>query len=96
MSSRTLNIPTSVACCDWCDKPMDIYDATDGTHHEPIKASIVSGYISAPTSDKRVNKFYFLWNRREERKESVRYDFHSRCFDIMVKKALTTKKDLGI
>lgn len=93
MTNRTLEIPTSVDCCDWCDKPMDIYDLHDGMYHEPIKASIVSGYISHPTSDKRVNKLYFLWNQHEERKPSVRYDFHSRCFDIMVKTALANKKD---
>jgi hypothetical protein len=91
MSSRTLDIPTSVEVCDWCEEPMDKYDVEDGMFHEPNKASIVSGYISHPTHDKRVNKFYFLWNRREERKPAVRYDFHSRCFDDMVQKALKNR-----
>lgn len=91
MSEKMLPVQTSVEVCDWCNEPMDKYDIEDGTYHEPLKASIVSGYISHPTSDKRVNKFYFFWNRREERKPSVRYDFHTRCFDILVKRALASK-----
>lgn len=81
--------------CDWCEKKMDIYDAHDGKFHEPLKASIVSGYISHPTNNKHVNKFYFFWNRHEERKPEVRYDFHSRCFDEMVKTALKVKESGG-
>lgn len=91
MSNVVRNIPTSVDVCDWCNDPLDKYDIKDGRYHEPLTASIVKGYISHPTSDKRVNKFYFLWNRREERKPNVQYDFHSRCFDILVKTALATK-----
>lgn len=91
MSNRTLDIPTQVEVCDWCEEPMDKYDIHDGKFHEPNKASIVSGYISRPTSEKTVNKFYFLWNRREERKPNVQYDFHTRCFDEMVRKALKDK-----
>ena len=78
--------------CDWCNNRMDLYDVEDGQYHPPIKASIVSGYISHPTNDKKVNKFYFMWDRHEEGKPEVRYDFHSRCFDDMVKKALKSKE----
>ena len=87
MSNRELLTPVLTDICDWCEDPMDKYDEKDGMFHDPKTASIVSGYISHPTNDKRVNKFYFLWNRREERKREVRYDFHSRCFDDMVKVA---------
>lgn len=91
MSRKTLPVPSIVEVCDWCDEPMDKYDIKDGMFHEPNKASIVSGYISRTTNDKTVNKFYFLWKRREERKPDIQYDFHSRCFDDMVKKALKLK-----
>lgn len=94
MSRQEVETTEITDVCDWCDERMDLYDADDGQAHEPIKASIVSGYISHPTNDKRVNKFYFIWNRREERKPEVRYDFHSRCFDDMVKKALRYKGTL--
>jgi hypothetical protein len=88
MSKQTLPTTEYIDVCDWCNKRMDKYDVLDGKYHEPNKASIVSGYISHPTNEKHVNKFYFIWNRREERKLDVRYDFHTRCFDDMVKKAL--------
>lgn len=91
MGNRVMPVPTDVEVCDWCDEPMDKYDEQDRSYHEPKKASIVSGYISHPTSDKHVNKFYFFWNRREERKPNVQYDFHSRCFDDMVQYAFKKK-----
>jgi hypothetical protein len=93
MSFKTMQIPTEVKVCDWCKESLDKYDIHDGKYHKPLTASIVNGYISHPTSDKRVNKFYFFWQRREERKPDVRYDFHTRCFDIMVKKAMALKHD---
>ncbi len=71
--------------CDLCQEPLDKYDIKDGKRHEPLTASIVNGYISHKTSNPMVNKFNFHWNRREECKPNVEYDFHSRCFDRMIK-----------
>lgn len=81
----------TIDACDWCQEPMDKYDIHDGTFHHPNKAHIVSGYISHPVNGRWVNQFRFLWRR--DGKREVTYDFHTRCFDEMVKEALANKKE---
>lgn len=81
MSNQTVLKDTDIVACDYCDEEIVTNDTKEWAH-------VIREYVSQPTNKAR--HLVFKWPSRVTFSET-RYDFHTECFDRMVKSMLEDK-----